>query len=164
MKLIQSKEELTSTIIDGNSLINQNEIPGITYAESNQIIETLENIYQNTTKVNICMITGLNGILNKKSITEKTKLTELLDRVKTTNHVKVIVVDTIDNIKTLNYDTWFKNNVSLSEGIWIGNGIANQFTLKVTTSARILRAEIEPNFGYVIRRGKANLTKWVTED
>ena len=48
--------------------------------------------------------------------------------------------------------------------MWLGNGIANQFTLKVTTSSRVLRAEVEQNFGYVIKKGKANLSKWITED
>ena len=43
-------------------------------------------------------------------------------------------------------------------------GIANQFTLKVTTSSRVLRAEVETNFGYVITKGKAALTKWITEE
>ena len=53
--------------------------------------------------------------------------------------------------------------VDLSEGIWLGNNISNQFTLKVTTNSRILRAEIEPGFGYTIKRGSAILTKFLSE-
>ena len=124
----------------------------------------LENIYQDQNEINICIIVGLNMILNKTEATEKAKITQLLDNVKTTSNVRYIIVDTIDSIKTLNYELWFKNNTNLSEGIWLGNGIANQFTLKVTTATRILRVEIEPNFGYVIRKGKASLTKLLTEE
>lgn len=61
-------------------------------------------------------------------------------------------------------DPWFKSNADLSEGVWIGNGIANQFTLKVTTNARVLRTEIEPNFGYVIKKGKATLIKFLSNE
>lgn len=110
------------------------------------------------------MILSINNILNKMSVTDKSKITELLDKVKLSSNVKIIVVDTIDSIKAINFETWFKSNVSLSDGIWLGNGIANQFTLKVTTNSRILRAEVEPNFGYVITKGKAALTKWITEE
>ncbi len=164
MELIQSQSNVKATIIDGNNLLNRKEIRNITVTDNTTIIPTLEMMYEDKVKMNICMVTGLNGILNKQDITEKAKLTQLLDKAKTTSQVKIIIVDTIDNIKSLNYDTWFKNNVNLSEGIWIGNGIANQFTLKVTTSARVLRAEVEANFGYVIKKGKATLTKWVTEE
>ena len=110
------------------------------------------------------MITGINSILNKTAATDKTKVTELLDKVKTVSNVKFIIVDTIDSIKTMSYEPWLKSNVNFSEGIWFGNGISNQFTLKVTTNSRLLRAEVEPNFGYVIIKGKACLTKWLIED
>ena len=69
-----------------------------------------------------------------------------------------------DNIKSLNYEAWFKANIDLSEGIWIGNGISNQFTLKVTTNSRLLRAELEPNFGYVVTKGKAAVTKFLSDE
>ena len=52
----------------------------------------------------------------------------------------------------------------MSEGIWLGNGIGNQFTLKVTTNSRVLRQEVEPGFGYVIRKGKAELMKLMSDE
>ena len=52
----------------------------------------------------------------------------------------------------------------ISEGIWLGNGIGNQFTLKVTTNSRILRQEVQPGFGYAIRKGKAALIKLMIDE
>ena len=52
----------------------------------------------------------------------------------------------------------------MSEGIWLGNGIGNQFTLKVTTNSRVLRAEVPPGFGYVIKKGKAALMKLMSDE
>ena len=46
----------------------------------------------------------------------------------------------------------------------LGNGIANQFTLKITTNFRILREEINPGFGYVIKKGKAVLIKLMSDE
>ena len=164
LRLMQTNEQTKCTVIDGISLINKNDIGQATYETGENILSALEGLYANTGSTNVCMIIGISSILNKLDITMKTKVTQLLDRVKTSSSVRFIIVDSIDNIKTLNYEAWFKNNVSLSEGIWLGNGIANQFTLKVTTSSRVLRAEVEQNFGYVIKKGKANLSKWITED
>ena len=164
IRLLQKKESIATTVIDGNSLINSKQIGNSNYIPGEEMINKLDAIYQDTTKTQICMITGLNGILNKSSVSDKPKLTALLDKVKTVSNVKFIIVDTIDNIKTMSYEPWFKANVNFSEGIWFGNGISNQFTLKVTTNSRVLRAEVEPNFGYVITKGKAGLTKWLIED
>ena len=109
----------------------------------------------------ICVIVGLGTILKKLGITEKEKIASILAH---STNIKYVIVDTIDNIKALSYEVWFKGNASLSEGIWLGNGIANQFTLKVTTNSRILRTELDQNFGYVIKKGKAILVKFVSEE
>ena len=82
----------------------------------------------------------------------------------TTKAVRFVMVEAIDQIKSISYEAWYKANIDLSQGIWIGNGIANQFTLKVTTNARVLRAEIDPKFGYVIRKGKATLIKLISNE
>lgn len=132
----------------------------VMYETGENIFTTLTTLINSENNMNICVITGLGTILKKLSMVDKGKLTAMLGEAKNT---KYIIIDTIDNIKTLSYEAWFKTNTSLSEGIWLGNGIANQFTLKVTTNSRILRAEIEPNFGYVIKKGKAILVKFVTE-
>ena len=103
-------------------------------------------------------------MLSKLSAIEKGKFTTLLTDSKKNGNIKYIIVDTIDTIKSINFEPWYKSNVDLSEGIWLGNGIGNQFTLKVTTNSRILRAEVEPGFGYVIYKGKATLIKLMTDE
>ena len=146
-------------IIDSNNLLNKNEITNAVYETGENILTALETLNNNS--INICIITGLGTILKKMGITEKEKLTSILAQ---STNIRYMIVDTIDNIKSLSYEVWFKGNASLSEGIWLGNGIANQFTLKVTTNSRILRAELDQNFGYVIKKGKATLVKFVSEE
>ena len=146
-------------IIDSNNLLNKNEITNAVYETGENILTALETLNNNS--INICIITGLGTILKKLGITEKEKIASILAH---STNIKYVIVDTIDNIKTLSYEVWFKGNASLSEGIWLGNGIANQFTLKVTTNSRILRTELDQNFGYVIKKGKAILVKFVSEE
>ena len=49
--------------------------------------------------------------------------------------------------------TWFKNYVNTSNGIWIGNNIANQTILKISRSTRELRDIVKDNIGYKLYKG-----------
>ncbi len=112
----------------------------------------------------ICIIIGINSLLSRFDISKKTEFTNNIANSIRAEKLKVIIVDTIDNIKGIGYDAWYKNNTDLAEGIWIGNGISNQFTLKVTASSRVLRQELEPNFGYVIEKGKVHVIKLLSNE
>ena len=103
-------------------------------------------------------------MLNKLSSIEKGKFTTLINDATKNGNIRFIIVDTIDAIKSINFEPWFKSSVDLSEGIWLGNGIGNQFTLKVTTNSRILRQEIDPGFGYCVKKGKASLIKIMVDE
>ena len=136
---------------------------------SPNVITKLTEIYEakkanNTPEEVVCMIIGMNSLFQKMSAIEKGNLTMLIQNASNLGTLRFIMVETIDNIKSISYEAWYKSNIDLSNGVWIGNGIANQFTLKVSTNARILRAEIDPKFGYVIKKGKATLIKLISNE
>ena len=93
---------------------------------------------------------------------------ELIKAIKTifecTKTIKFVIVDTIDSIKQLAYEVWLKPSLDLSSAVWLGNGISNQFTLKVTTSSRLLRQELKEGFGYIIIKGKAFVIKLMSDE
>lgn len=117
-----------------------------------------------TTDTTTCIITGMGTLLSKLDSTKKTEFTTQLDSALKTDNFKLVIVDTIDSIKSLGYENWYKSSTDLSEGVWIGNGISNQFTFKITTNSRVLRQELEPNFGYVIQKGKAHVIKLLSNE
>lgn len=166
LNLLQESQMINILVLDNVNIMDKKQISSVVYENDNyqNIITTLDAAYNVQNQKTICVITGISRLLNKLTVADKAAITSILDKVKTSNQVKLLLIDTIDNIKAISYEPWFKNNVNLSEGIWLGNGIANQFTIKVTTNARILRAEVEPNFGYVIKKGKASLTKFLSEE
>ena len=110
------------------------------------------------------MITGISTLFTKVSEQDKQQLTAMLTKSRAIETMRFFLIDNIDTLKGLNYEPWFKGNIDLSEGIWIGNGISNQFTLKVTTNSRILRVEIPEDFGYIIKKGKATLIKMMSDE
>ncbi len=126
----------------------------------------LKTVYEeaNEDKTYVFFMSGINNLLGRLEITEKADFVKLLEEAKRKRNIKIFIVDTIDTIKNINFESWFKTGIDLSEGIWLGNGISNQFTLKVTTNSRILRAEVEPGFGYCIIKGKAILIKLIVDE
>ncbi len=161
-------ENTECIVFDSNSLLNEIAEEKITYSNDTcyDSIDKLNNVFteNNPEKTYVCFCLNINSMLNKLSSIEKGKFTTLINDATKNGNIRFIIVDTIDAIKSINFEPWFKSSVDLSEGIWIGNGIGNQFTLKVTTNARILRAEVAPGFGYIINKGKAVLIKLMADE
>ena len=155
-------------IFDSISLLEDYDNNGYTYSTDTcyASIDRLSELVNNNDpdKTVFAFIIGVNSLMNKLSTIEKGKLQTLINDAKTKNNIKVLIIDTIDVIKSISFEAWYKGNADLTEGVWLGNGIGNQFTLKVTTNSRILRAEVEPGFGYCIRKGKAALIKLMSDE
>ena len=155
-------------VIDPNSIVTVPTDERIKIGSDNhsELIDYFSKFHeeQNPDKNLFVMIIGISSLLGKLDSTEKMNFTNLIAEAKKDGNIKIIIIDTIDAIKNINFEPWYKGNTDLAEGIWLGNGISNQFTLKVTTNARTLRAEVEPGFGYVIKKGKAALTKLMSDE
>ena len=154
-------------IFDTNSIMDNPEKDNVYYSNDtctesiNKLKEVVDN--NNSEKITFCIVCNINSFINKL-VTEKEEFIELITNSKQNGNIKFIVVDTIDSIKSINFEPWYRANTDLSQGIWLGNGIGNQFTLKVTTNSRVLRAEVAPGFGYIIRKGKASLIKLMSDE
>lgn len=108
------------------------------------------------------IIVGLDSLINKLNPENKNKLPDLFINGKDLGIINYIIVDSIDNIKKHEYDNWYKNCVNNSCGIWIGNGIDDQFTLKISQKIPEMRdSDIPDNFCFVINRGKIEYVKFI---
>ena len=130
--------------------------------------EKLKEIYNNKIdkkddSMTICLISNIKLLTSKFDTTTRTKFTTLVSQANRFGTMKFIVIDTIDAIKGLTYEPWLRSSVDFSEGVWLGNGISNQFTLKVTTASRILRKEIPDSFAYIVEKGKASVIKLMSD-
>ena len=168
MKNILSIGNTECIVLDPNSILSDLTLDNTLYSNESctEGIEKLKQVYEanDQEKTSYCFIFNINSFLMKLDPTEKTDLLGLIDACKQNENIKIIIADNIDGIKAIGFEPWYKANVDLGEAIWLGNGIANQFTLKVTTNARILREEIAPGFGYTIKKGKAVLVKLMSDE
>jgi DNA segregation ATPase FtsK/SpoIIIE, S-DNA-T family len=110
----------------------------------------------------ICIINSLSSLMSKLSEDRKDKLKVFLEKGETAYNINFIICDSVSSILPYSYENWFKAKVSLSDGIWIGNGIADQYALKISNINNELYQDIGESLGYKVSKGKARLIKLIS--
>ncbi|WP_216830392.1 type VII secretion protein EssC [Alkalihalobacterium elongatum] len=108
-----------------------------------------------------CFIDSFTDLNMHLSADAQDKLKVFLERGDSLN-VNLIISDSVDKISTITFESWFQKQVALNQAIWIGNGITDQYTLKISKITSDMYGEIPPEFGYVVNKGKANVVKLLT--
>ncbi len=129
------------------------------YKENNYDDDSLNN-YPNT----VCMIVGVEQFLSRLSSDMKLKIDDFMGKSKSHKKLNIIFVDTIDKIKAIEYESWYRGSVSNNNAIWLGNGITEQFSIKLSKTPKQLYDEIPENFGYIIKLGIPTLIKLIEID
>lgn len=133
--------------------------------ENNDVFEKNgknKNIFKKSNKIT-CIIIGVDNLKAKLNTDNQGKFEDLFTKSQNLGLVNYVIIDSTDKIKKIEYDNWYKSYVNNNQGIWIGNGIADQFSLKISNVTKELRQEIGDNFCYVVKRGKPELVKYVEE-
>ncbi|MDX8360746.1 type VII secretion protein EssC [Cytobacillus sp. IB215316] len=152
-RYISSENELDPTIEEMfNLLVNRNNL----YKDAKEHGDELP-IFDEVTFV----IHSLTSLFGKISEDSKEKLTILLEKGEIEYNVNFIISDTIGNLSSLSFDNWYKKHLSLTDGIWIGNGISDQYQLKLSMTNNLYQ-EVEEGFGYKFVNGKVALVKLLT--
>lgn len=111
----------------------------------------------------LIILNGIDAFKNKLTIENQNKLIDLFTKAKSLELINFIIFDSIDKIKKVEYDSWFKDNFSSGDGIWIGDGINDQFTLKIAVRTDEIKESINDDFCFVIKRGKPVLVKYLRD-
>ena len=107
------------------------------------------------------MITGIDALLGKISITNKKLLDEIFKNANTLGIVNFIIIDSVDKIKKIEMESWYRSYANKNYGIWLGSGIADQFSINVVQRNPYMRGEVPSSFCFVVNRGKAEYVKYV---
>mgnify|MGYP005762473009 CR=1 FL=1 len=107
------------------------------------------------------VITGLQSILDSLTDDGREKLNALLEKGELAYNMRFLLCENIKAMSEFTSAAWYRRHVSGSEGIWVGDGIADQYLLKIGKIANHLYSELPPNFGYVVKKGRPVLVKLV---
>ena len=119
--------------------------------------QCIKSIKENK-KYNICLILGIDKLTSDIEFGEQ-KIFEMLKLAEEKDNCNFIFVDNATRIKNHEYDDWYKTYVSGDTGIWIGNGIEDQYLIRANTIGIDVVNNCGMSFGYVVNQGEATMIK-----
>ncbi len=76
-------------------------------------------------------------------------------------NIHFLVCETTGALAPFTVENWYKEHISGNSGIWVGSGINSQFRLTVKSKPQEFTAELDPEFGFVIKQASAALVKFL---
>ncbi len=141
-----------------NKLYSYTERLNQVYVSNNYSTDAIKN-FQDL----LIVIIGLTHFKNKLSSELQEKLENFMIMIKDLRKISIVIVDTIDNIKSFEYENWYKTVVANNHAIWIGDGIGDQYTIKLSKTPKYIKDEIGNKFGYSVKKGNPILIKVLSD-
>ena len=140
-------EDLVQSIFD--DLVERNNV----YKDSGLDVNSIRSY-----KPKVIIVAGLKKLIDILSADKKDKLATMIDKAESFYGIHFVIVESPTQFNTVCFDTRIKGKVS-GDGIWIGDGIADQYILKINKISSDLYDEIEQGSGYIVSRGRAKQLK-----
>ena len=136
-----------------NELVMRNNL----YKEADMDLSVLESYEQK-----VIVICGLDKLFSTLSDDGKDKLRVFLEKGQSEYKIHFIIADEVRQLSAYTAEGWYRQNVNAGNGIWIGDGFADQYFIKISKHNSSLYQEIGDQFGYLVNRGKPTLVKVIT--
>lgn len=107
----------------------------------------------------VYVIVGFKRLYEQLTSDGKEKLEILLEKAEYFYKFHFIIVDSLTQFNTYVYDSWYKCHITGGDGLWIGDGVADQYLLKLSKITSELYEEIGVEYGYLLTRNKYSLLK-----
>ena len=164
--LAQTLEHINNTLVylvDSNEYIKDPSTFSNYYSTNNEDVynKLFEVTTTDTNKNHVFIIYGVDTFINSFNSEKTRSLKSLFSNLKNKKNVRVIFADSVNKIKTFEYEDFYQNCVQANYAIWVGSGITDQFTIKCSTYNKETRSELQTDFGFVVNRGNASLVKYI---
>lgn len=110
------------------------------------------------------VIFGIKRFFEQLSEDGKDKLATLLIKADPLYKIRFVLCDSAAQLKQYEYDQWYKMHIAGADGIWVGDGVADQFVYKINKITSELYEEVGPGFGYLIYRNRPVLVKLLSSE
>ena len=107
----------------------------------------------------VYVIVGMKRLLEQLSADSKDKLSTLLEKDEAIFKLHFVIIESVSGYGSFSYDAWYKRHLNGTDGVWIGDGIADQYFLKISKVTSDLYEEIGNDYGYLVSRNRPTLMK-----
>lgn len=110
------------------------------------------------------VIFGVKRLFEQLSEDGKDKLATLLVKADPLYKIHFVMCEAANQLKRHEYEPWYKQHVLNADGIWVGDGIADQFVFKLNKITRDLYDDVDEQFGYYVYRNRPTLAKLLSPE
>ena len=107
----------------------------------------------------ILLIFGIKKFVDMLTSDQRDKFLTLIDKADPCYKIHIVAVESAARFNDLCYDMRVKNKAPGTEGIWIGDGVTDQYLLKINKITADLYEEVGSSSGYIITHSKPRLVK-----
>lgn len=125
-------------------------------ANYNKLIGDM-NTCESDSKYKLCIIIGIDKFVSE---IDEEQFLQTLEKAEELEMFKFIFVENSTRTKNHEYDDWYQKYISNENGIWVGNGIEDQYSITINSDGNI-ENNCGPSFGYVIKDSNPTLIKLV---
>ena len=130
-----------------------------TYKDANLELSSLDKFEER-----VYILVGVKRFIEQLSQDGKEKLNVLLSKAESFYKLHFVFTESVSSMSGYAYDEWYKTNIKGSEGLWIGDGIADQYTLKLSKVTSELYEEIGVEYGFSVVRNRQTLIKLLSSE
>ncbi len=149
VETVQSDYEEYVRTLFGETVLRNN-----TYKDSKSDPGSLEPFERR-----IIVIVGCKRLLEQLTADGKEKMELVLLKSEAIYKQHFIIVDSTSDFASYKHGEWYKKQVNGADGIYIGDGITDQYVVKVNKLTRDMYDEIGASYGWVINKSRPTLTK-----
>ena len=102
------------------------------------------------------------GIDEKKEADDDTPFNRLqvaMEKCENAYNIHFIVAESLNLIAQFTAENWYKTHINGNNGIWVGNGISNQYRFTLSKRPNESSLDIGSDFGFIINNASATLVK-----
>lgn len=125
-----------------------------TYKDANLDVSTLGS-YERC----VYIVVGMKRFYEQLSSDGKEKLDLLLEKAESFYKLHFVIIESVSELGNYSYSSWYKRHITGADGLWIGDGVADQYLLKINKITSELYEEVGDEYGYLLSRNRPSLIK-----
>ena len=118
----------------------------------NSFIESV-NLATSDKKVSRVIIVIINPDRILNGLSDNDQFNLFINQVIKYKKGRVLLCESVNKLKNRIYEDWFKSNVNQEKGIWLGNGLIDQFILTIDGKNSVELNRCGMSFGFAIKNG-----------
>lgn len=110
----------------------------------------------------VYVINSIDTLFSSLSEDGADKLRVLIEKGKAEYKICFVIGDTAAAITKHSFEEWYKVHCAVNSGVWIGDGVSDQYILKINKISSELYKEVGSQSGMYISKGKYTIIKLLT--